>query len=460
MKKIKLFFTLSFFSIITAGYYNNYSNPPIIVATVCGDLSQVKSYCTASTINTIGNNGQTALMHSCISNSGDIFVFLMENNADFKIKDNFGKTALDYAIEHNRVEMIEYLALSGADTNGLDVDQLLKAAHTQEFITEAGKSNPDLNKIRSCIAAGADLKAKDNYGWTALIKAAEKDHTEIVKLLISAGVDVNAKSDNVCLTALILVAKNGNTEDVKLLLSAGADVNAKSSYYGTALIQAAKNGHTETVKLLLSAGVDVNVKSINCGVGTALIETAYKGHTETVKLLLSAGSDVDIKDDNGCTALMRAAETGHIEIVKLLISAGADLNSKDRYGNTVLLHSTRYYYSNITQRENCRELSKLFIESGADVNARDNDGWTALMRAAINGGTEIVKLLITADADVNIKNNDGKTALMLAKDYNHPEIVKLLEQHAKNKAKVNSTKKAKIISVKKALNKKKNHETN
>ena len=147
MKQIKLFFTLSFFSIITAGYYN-YSNPPIIVATVCGDLSEVKSYCTASTINAKGNSGQTALMHSCISNSGDIFVFLMEHDADFKIKDNFGKTALDYAIEHNRVEMIEFLALS----SGLDVDQVLKDANkknkiTREFIREIFKLNPDLDKI-------------------------------------------------------------------------------------------------------------------------------------------------------------------------------------------------------------------------------------------------------------------------------------------------------------------------
>ena len=152
MEQIKLFFTLTLFSIINASYYNNYSNPPIIVSTVCGDLSQVKSYCTASTINTRGNNGQTALIHSCISNSGDIFVFLMDNNADFKIKDNSGKTALDYAIEHNRVEMIVYLSLSGADTNGLDVDQLLKDAHkkikTQEFITEIKKTYPDLHKIR------------------------------------------------------------------------------------------------------------------------------------------------------------------------------------------------------------------------------------------------------------------------------------------------------------------------
>ena len=72
----------------------------------------------------------------------------------------------------------------------------------------------------------------------------------------------------------------------------------------------------------------------------------------------------------------------------------------------------------------------------------------------------MVTLLIDAGADVNIKANDGKTALMLAKDYNYPEIVKLLEQHAKNKAKTNSTKKAKIISAKKALNRKNNNGTN
>ena len=405
MKKIKLFFTLTLFSIINASYYNNYSNPPIIVSTVCGDLSQVKSYCTASTINTIGNNGQTALMHSCISNSGDIFVFLMENNADFNIKDSFGKTALDYAIEHNRVEMIEYLAISGADTNGLDVDKILKDAQdaqeithkkirTQEFITEAGKYNPDLNKIKSYIAAGANLKAKDYDNNTkVLMVAAYYGHTEIVKLLIAAGVNVNAK-DNYGETALMTVVKNGCTEMVKLLIAAGADVNDKNNCNWSLLYGCA-----------------------------ALMMAAREGHTETAKLLIDAGADVDAKSNDGCTALTKVLRNGHTEIAKLLIA------------------------------------------DGADINARDNYGCTALIYAAINGYTEIANLLITAGADVNIKNNgtvnnDGKTALMLAKDYNHPEIVKLLEQHAKNKAKVNSTKKAKIISVKKALNKKKNHEKN
>ena len=114
MKKLKLLSCLTFFLTITAGNYSNYnpdSNPPIIVATICGDLSGVKNSCTATNINTQNSQGQTALMHSCIHGSGDIFTFLMENNADIKVKDNSGKTALDYAIKHNRAEMIEFLLL-------------------------------------------------------------------------------------------------------------------------------------------------------------------------------------------------------------------------------------------------------------------------------------------------------------------------------------------------------------
>ena len=364
MEQIKLFFTLSFFSIITAGYYNNYSNPPIIVATVCGDLSQVKSYCTASTINAKGNNGQTALMHSCISNSGDIFVFLMENNADFKIKDNFGKTALDYAIEHNRVEMIEYLAIS----SGLDVDQALKAAKDaqeitnkkikiKEFLMETNKPNPDLDKIRSCIAGGVDVNAKDNHGWTALLYAVYYGNTEIEKLLISAGADVNARDNNGS-TALIWAATNRSTE-------------------------------IEIIKLLIAAGADVNVKP-------------YAGrHGAT---------------DDGFTALMWSAKNGRVEIANILLAAGADINDRDDYGCTSLMIAVNHCHT---------ETAKLLIASGADVNIKKNNGDTALIWAAKNGGTEIANILLAAGADVNIKNNVG-TALMIAAGNGYTEIVKLL----------------------------------
>ena len=43
---------------------------------------------------------------------------------------------------------------------------------------------------------GADVKAKDIYGWTVLRRAAEKGHEVMVRQLVEHGADVNAKDDD------------------------------------------------------------------------------------------------------------------------------------------------------------------------------------------------------------------------------------------------------------------------
>jgi ankyrin repeat protein len=165
MQKLKLLFCLKFFSIIYAGHYQT---PPIIVSTICGNLSEVKEECTPTNINTQNRQGQTALMQSCIHGSGDIFIFLIENNANIKVKDNSGKTALDYAIMHNRPEMIEFLLLSGADAN-LSVDQALKKAAEFEKIKiqtqfyAANNANTKIVKI--LIAHGAVMLTLEILIW-------------------------------------------------------------------------------------------------------------------------------------------------------------------------------------------------------------------------------------------------------------------------------------------------------
>jgi thiol-disulfide isomerase/thioredoxin len=155
------------------------------------------------------------------------------------------------------------------------------------------------------------------------MSAAQNGHTEIVKLLLEKGADVNAVGGKV----LIGAANGGHTEIVKLLLERGADVNAAG---GTALMTAAAMGRTEVVKLLLEKDADVNAKSNIFG--TSLYMASQQGHTEIVKLLLEKGADVNAKitiDGKMVTALWVAKKGGHTDIVQMLEKSGAKAPETD-----------------------------------------------------------------------------------------------------------------------------------
>jgi ankyrin repeat protein len=55
------------------------------------------------------------------------------------------------------------------------------------------------------VNAGADIEAKDFYGYTSLIGASSGGNYEIVKFLVNAGADIETKNIHGCtplLTAL------------------------------------------------------------------------------------------------------------------------------------------------------------------------------------------------------------------------------------------------------------------
>jgi ankyrin repeat protein len=60
-------------------------------------------------------------------------------------------------------------------------------------------------------------------------------------------------------TPLHLAAKNGHTDIVRLLLLNGMDINRMTINDGTALHVACRNGRYETAKLLLECGIDINL---------------------------------------------------------------------------------------------------------------------------------------------------------------------------------------------------------
>jgi hypothetical protein len=80
--------------------------------------------------------------------------------------------------------------------------------------------NGSYAEVQRMIEAGADVNAKDSHGYTALMLAAEKGYTEIVRLLVEEGADVGAR-DNSGRSACNRAFSNGNREIVQLLVPPG-----------------------------------------------------------------------------------------------------------------------------------------------------------------------------------------------------------------------------------------------
>ena len=186
----------------------------------------------------------------------------------------------------------------------------------------------DTEMVKALIDAGADVDARfETYGWTALVNAATELNVNVAKVLIEAGADINAHMDGADaalpgITALIRAANyEGSEEFVRLLIDVGADVNAKSNDGGTALMRAANLAPVAVTAALIDAGADVNVQAKSGW--SALMRAARYGRTETVGVLIRAGADVHAKSNDGETALMLASQYDHTGVVDILKQSGA-----------------------------------------------------------------------------------------------------------------------------------------
>ena len=89
-----------------------------------------------------------------------------------------------------------------------------------------------------------------------LILASFENRTSVLELLVSAGANVQLQQQH-GLTALHAAAQHGNAPVVRMMLAADAQVDARHQPSGlTALMLAAQHGHAAVVKLLLEAGAD------------------------------------------------------------------------------------------------------------------------------------------------------------------------------------------------------------
>lgn len=183
----------------------------------------------------------------------------------------------------------------------------------------------DGHEIIEMLALGADVNTRDDFDWTPLMIAADKQSESMIKLFIKIKADVNAKTflGETALTIAIGSEKckqenfkSNNHLIIKALIDAGADVNICNHFGLTPLLMASRYGHCLTADVLIDAKADVN-KQDDDGF-SPLMHAAKNGYLSIVEKLLANNANTSLKNKQGQNALTLAAENGHTEIVNIL----------------------------------------------------------------------------------------------------------------------------------------------
>lgn len=161
------------------------------------------------------------------------------------------------------------------------------------------------------------VQAANEEADKQLLEAVGKGNMAIVREALDDGANVAAEGA-LQLTSLHFASFLGHTEMVKLLIKQGANVEAES-FFGTPLILATT---TEIAELLLEQGANVNTGRGHLNL-TPLHLAVVKGR-KMVEFLIEHGANVNAISKEGTTPLSVATKTGNTEIAYLLLDAGAD----------------------------------------------------------------------------------------------------------------------------------------
>jgi ankyrin repeat protein len=148
----------------------------------------------------------------------------------------------------------------------------------------------NLNKIKKMLHNNNSLlHSRSHDRETAIIKASENGHLNVVKYLLKKGANVNDMDEtSLKQSPLILATFEGHENVVKTLLKRGANIHYKNNMGDNALITSIQEGKINVTKILLDNGANINEPN-NDDETPLELATKYsgKGDTKMRDLLLS-----------------------------------------------------------------------------------------------------------------------------------------------------------------------------
>jgi ankyrin repeat protein len=381
-----------------------------------GDLDMARTLlaCGAN-VNRADLYGRRPLHFAALRGHTPVVKLLLQKGADPHAVDWENNSAIQCAAHMGHREIVQVLAAAGASGN---VAPMALAVTPQKALFIAIVRN-DSELAGTVLKSNIDVDAPDDNGWTALMTAARRGNRGLVKMLVSAGANLNAVNQEYGATALMLAVKFGHVDVVKQLITHGTDLNLAAHHGTTALEIAEREEQPEIARLLRTAGAiedectDAPVAPFH---DAPLFYAVVENKPDAVEEALQKGANLNATDINGSTALLHAVSLDSDAVAEILVRHGADVNRADLDGRRPL---------SLAAKAGRRKLVQTLLKAGAEPHALGIQGISAIVEAAAAGQREIAQLLSTAGAGMNapIRPPQTRTARGLG------NVIQLADRH-------------------------------
>ena len=350
--------------------------------------------------------GWTPLYWSvCVGHLEIINLLLNSGKVDVNAKsDDEGLTPLYYCVSNNtRLDILEKLIEFGADVDSKNGNKEWTCLQNASFL---GKKS-----IVCCLCDHrASMDVTDANGQNALTLACEKNHLDVVDLLLSRGADANTIHPSTTCTLLWDAITSENYNLATILLKHKAEIHCAKktgnqrgddddddddTMTGLSLMHyASYKQNLQIMEFLLSNGYDLGRRFEK---GNSLLHImSAAGYVEGINVLIAAGMTIQLENDMKETPLHIACQYDKADAAKaLLLIDATGYNHFNKLGHTPLhvaiLSSTSL------------DLMISFHEHGANYNELTADGSTAFHLLCEN--IQLSKILLSSDC------NDGAIIL-------------------------------------------------
>ena len=373
-------------------------------------------------------SARTPLIQAIIDENVNAVLKNLHTKTMVNVRDTkYGFTPLTLAILQDNQEIIKLLINGGANLKFYESIEAYKLVSDHKLVTEDTDTRRKFplafiaamtgNKkaIELIYAKNKALVFQKDYDGNSILSwAAFQGDLEIIKLLLSYGLDPLQKNFN-GKNAIHFASMNKHHKVIKLFVVDMIKMGTNKSNLTKVFFEEIDNKDYHLLEFLLNHGINVNARFNSF---TPFLKASKNGDVLMIEFLIKHGSKPYelVQNSNmnrryyNYDALSLAILNGRNETVKYLLkNLHFDVNKRLHGGNYLHFIAS----NNIDLEYDTLEL--LIEKMKYNVNEKNMKGDTLLHTAVLNGNWEYINFLGTLpDIKVNISNKKGITPLRLA----------------------------------------------